>query len=118
MPPPIFEGNCGYTPITSIGTFTLNPGYRPPNPPNSPGVFYGYVATSTGTAAMVVNAYDVQVIATGTGTTTTTNTLMSGTATAPNQQLIAGIAGVGVRYRGDLVIVTSGTAGGGLSLWD
>ena len=120
MAPPIGRGNCNYTLISTIGTTTINqgPSVSDPGYAGRYGVFYGYVATGTGTAGMGVTALDLVVNATGTGTTTATNTIMSGTATGVNQQLLAGIAGIGVRYRGSLVIVTSGTAGAGLSLWD
>ena len=124
MPPPLYQGNCNYTPNgTAVGTGTINPG-PPAGPapgqaaPATPGVFYGYTATSTGTAAMGVTVYDVVTVITGTGTVTTTNPLMNGTATAPGQILTPGPAGVGVRYRGALVYITTGTVGGGNFLWD
>jgi hypothetical protein len=120
MPGPLFNNNCQYTVINTIGTTTVDPGATPADPGYAGrwGVFYGYTATSTGTAGMVVTAYDIQQVPTGTGTVTTTNTIMNGTATAPGQTIQAGIAGIGVRYKGSLVIITTGTAGAGLSLWD
>lgn len=120
MPGQLYNNNCQYTPISTIGTTTVDAGATPADPGYAGrwGVFYGYVATSTGTAGMVVTALDIVVTPTGTGTVTSTTTIMNGTATAPNQQLLAGIAGIGVRYKGSLVVVTTGTAGAGLSLWD
>lgn len=113
MPALLSVGNGQYTPVSTIGTQTLNQGQPGPVAPH-PGVLYGYIATSTGTAGMVVTYLDVI----PTGTSSTTNTLMVGTATAPGQILQAGVPGVGIRYRGALILVTTGTAGGGNSLWD
>jgi hypothetical protein len=120
MPGQLYNNNCQYTLISTIGTTTVDAGATPADPGYAGrwGVFYGYTATSTGAAGMVVTALDIQQVATSTGTVTNTNTIMSGTATAVGQTLTAGIAGIGVRYKGSLVIVTTGTAGAGLSLWD
>lgn len=116
MPPPLYLGNCNYTAITTVGTTTVNQGGV--NPGAMQGVFYGYNAVSTGTAAMGMTVYDIYVTVTGTGTVTSTGTLMNGTATAPGQVIPAGVQGIGIRYRGSLVFVTTGTAGAGNALWD
>lgn len=113
--PPTFEGNCGYTPSGTLGTQTLNPGPAAPGlgqAANPQGVLYGYVMNSAGTAGMGVTFLDVIP-----GATVTTNTLLSGTLTAAGQSLQA-LNGVGIRYRGALILVTTGTAGAGNSLWD
>jgi archaellum component FlaG (FlaF/FlaG flagellin family) len=120
MPGQLFNNNCQYTAISTIGTTTVDQGPPPTDPGIAGrwGVFYGFAVTGTGTAGMGVTAYDLQVVVTGTGTITNSTALMVGTATAPGQVLQAGVAGVGIRYKGSLVVVTSGTAGAGLSLWD
>jgi hypothetical protein len=121
MPAPLYQGNCGYTPITAAGTTTLNPG-----PAAGPGVglaspatfgaFYGASWYATGTT-FAITVYDVQTTVNQNGTTTVTNTLMNGTGTA-GQVISAGPPGVGVRYKGALVCVTTGTPGGINALWD
>lgn len=120
MPGQLYNNNCQYTQISTIGTTTLDAGPPATDPGIAGrwGVFYGFTVLSTGTAGMVVTAYDIVTAVTGTGTVVTTNTIMVGTGTAPGQFLQAGAPGVGVRYKGSLVVVTSGTAGAGLSLWD
>lgn len=110
------EGNCQYTPISTSGTTTVDPGRTDGNPPGQPpGAFYGFEVLAVGTS-WVVTALDIIVQATGTGTTTTTNTIATGTASAQGQ--IVGPSPLGIRYKGSLVIVTSGTAGAGNALWD
>jgi hypothetical protein len=118
MPGQLYNNNCQYTAISTLGTTTVDQGASNADPGLAGrwGVFYGFSVLSTGTAGMVVTAYDL--VTSLTGTATTTNTIMVGTATAPGQFLQAGAPGVGVRYKGSLVVVTSGTAGAGLSLWD
>lgn len=122
MPPPLFLNNGQYTPISTIGTQTLNPGTQEiTGTPQAPlgqqvGVLYGFLSLSTGTAGMTVTYLDIYTVVSGIGTSTVTNTLLSGTPT-PGSTLPSNIA-VGIRYRGALVLVTSGTAGAGNSLWD
>lgn len=123
MPGPIFQGNCNYTPISTIGTQTINPGSpeivggQPLPQGQTYGVLYGFTLTSAGTAATVVTYLDIYVTLSTAGTTTVTNTLLSGTASAAGNNV--GVSGsYGIRYRGALVLVTSGTAGAGNSLWD
>lgn len=120
MAAPLGQANCQYTAISTIGTMTVNAGPTPADPGYAGryGIFYGFAVTGTGTAGMGITALDVVVAMTGTGTTTVTNTLMVGTATAPGQVLSAAPQGIGIRYRGSLIIITTGTAGAGLSLWD
>lgn len=114
-------GNCQYTPISTNGTTTINPGQPAGTPanPDGNGVFYGADLIALGTSP-VINVYDMITSLTGgTNTTTTTNQLMNGTGTAAGQNLQAGVPGVGVRYKGALVAVTSGTAAGTWNaLWD
>lgn len=47
-----------------------------------------------------------------------TNTLLNGTGTAVGQRFLAGLEGVGVRAKGALVAITTGTAGAYNALWD
>jgi hypothetical protein len=119
MPPPLYQGNCGYTQLSTAGTYTLNGGNPGGVEPGYFGVFYGFAAVGAfGTAGAVLAAYDVQTVVTGTGTNTNTNTLMSGTTTAQGQVLAAGPGELGVRYRGTLLVVMSGTAETVNALWD
>lgn len=119
MAGPLYEGNCGYTGISTLGTTTVDPGPTPADPGYAGrfGVCYGFILNTAGTAGMAVAIYDVQRVATGTGTVTNTNNIMNGTLTAAGQ-VLQGANGVGIRYKGDLVVVTSGTAGAGNLLWD
>jgi len=50
-------------------------------------------------------------------TATVTNTLLNGTGSA-NQQFPAGVSGIGMRYKGALVVITAGTPGAINALWD
>lgn len=121
MPPPLFQENCNYTTISTLGTTTLNPGPASVEPGYF-GVFYGFnvlgTGTSTLTGAMGLAAYDIQTALTRTGPVVTTNTLMVGTSSAAGQVLPAGPGQLGMRYRGALVIITSGTADEVNALWD
>lgn len=123
----IGQGNCQYTVLNTTGTTTINQGVAQGlNPaggnqyggggPQEQGVFYGMLEVAAGTN-FAANFYDIIIAVTGTGTTTTTNTLLSGTGTA-GQNIPAGPPGLGVRYRGSLVSVTSGTAGQINAYWD
>lgn len=116
MPAVQSQGNCQYTVLNGTGTTTIN--QTPPaggSGPSQPQVFYGANVVTPGTT-FVLSVYDV-IPAVG-GVAITTNTLMQGTATAAGQQFIAGIPGVGVRFRGQLLLVTTGTPGQFNALWD
>jgi hypothetical protein len=117
MPPPLFQGNCQYTALTTAGTTTLNTG-QPAGPANPAmfGVLYGAVI-APGTTFAVTFLDVIQPTTIGTNTATVTNTLMSGTGSA-GQLFTPAPAGVGVRYRGALVAVTTGTPGIINALWD
>lgn len=108
MPQQLGQGNCQYTVVSTVGTSTLNPG-QASGPPISPGVFFGATMQAVGTS-FGITALDIA--------GTSTQTLMSGTGTAVGQRLVAGLEGVGVRYRDALVVVTTGTAGAYNALWD
>jgi hypothetical protein len=108
MPQVLSQGNCGYTVLNTAGTTTLNPGPSS-GPPIQPGVLFGAQVTSVGTS-FVITMVDI--------VGTTTNTLVNGTATAIGQQFPAGVPGVGVRYRGALVAIVTGTPGAYVGLWD
>lgn len=117
MPAVLSQGNCQYTALVAAGTSTLNA--SPPaggQGPSQPQVFYGANVVAVGTA-FVLSAFDV-VPAVG-GVALATNTLMGlSTATAAGQQFVAGIPGVGVRFKGQLVLVVAGTPGQFNALWD
>lgn len=118
MPIQMSQGNCQYTAINTIGTTTVNQGRQDGRLQAHPSAYYGYLITGTGTAVMGVAVLDIFPVQTGTGTVTTTTTLVSGTGTALNQIVPAGPAGLGIRVKGSLVVVTTGTAGTVLTLWD
>jgi hypothetical protein len=108
-------GNCQYTVVTTVGTATINTlqgSVFPTIPGAGVGVLYGANETAAGTT-YGITMVDIVVA----GTTTSTNTLMNGTGTA-GQILYPGPAGIGVRYKGSLVAITSGTAGSINVLWD
>jgi hypothetical protein len=115
MPQVLSEGNCQYTVLNTAGTTTLNPG-QAAGPPVSPLVFFGIQAVAVGTA-FVFTAYDIYPATPG-GAAAGTNTLLNGTSTAAGQLFEAGAPGVGVRCKGGLVVVTSGTPGVYNALWD
>lgn len=108
MPALLSVGNSQYTQL-GTGTVILSTGAVGPQPPSTPGVFYGANLIALGTAP-VLNVYDLIYTVSGTGTGTTTNTLMSGTGTAQGQSFNAGLPGVGVRYRGSLMVVSVASA--------
>lgn len=117
MPAPLSQLNVRYTPLSTIGTTTVEPG-APPQDPGLAGRYctlYG-VQCLSGTAFGVA-VYDMQVVVTGTGTITNTNTLITGTITAGQSLLPLGGSSQGVRVRGGLVVVTTGTGTGNLA-WD
>jgi hypothetical protein len=115
MPQVLSAGNLQYTVINTAGTTTLNPG-QASGVASQPGVFGGMVAVAQGTS-WAFTAYDI-IPATPGGAAAGTNTLLNGTATAAGQQFAAGLVGENVRYRGALVIVTSGTPGIFNAQWD
>lgn len=111
--PNLYQGNCQYTPLNTAGTTTLNPG-QASGPPSSFGVLYGVATLAAGTAfACTV----LDIVPQMGQNPATTNTLMNGTNSAGVVQA-AGIPGVGVRYKGALVAITSGTPGLLNALWD
>lgn len=116
MPALLGVDNCQYTAISTAGTTTLNPGQAGPIASQA-GILYGLqqIAPGTSFAATVLDIIPPSNI--GTNTTVTTNTLLSGTGSA-GQRFVAGLEGVGVRYRGALVVVSSGTPGQINALWD
>lgn len=107
-------GNCQYTPISTAGTSTLNPG-QASGPPTSAGVFYGIlqVAAGTGFGFTVLDVVPAQ----GSAIAVQTNTLLNGTGTA-GQYFPVASQGVGVRYKGALLVVTTGTPGLINADWD
>jgi hypothetical protein len=119
MPQQLGEGNCQYTAISTNGTTTVTPG---PGPAGTlpVQVFFGLTLIALGTAPQA-NVYDVIVPPpnAGTNTATVTNTLLVAAGTAAGQNFPAGVPGIGLRYKGQLVVVTSGTAAGlWNTLWD
>jgi len=115
MPANQSQGNCQYTVLNTAGTTTLNQSQSQSSasgPPSGIGVFYGFYEVSPGTS-FAATALDIVVA----GTNTTTTTLANGTGTA-NQFFGPVQGGVGVRYRGSLVAVTTGTPGQINALWD
>lgn len=124
MPLLLGENNCQYTPLNTAGTTTLNPGQsgapgvgQQGGGPSSFGVLYGVATLAPGTG-FGFTAYDlIPPTGIGTNTATVTNTLMNGTNSAGVVQS-AGLAGMGVRYKGALIVVTSGTPGLLNALWD
>lgn len=115
MPQVLGVGNLQYTALTTAGTTTLNPG-QSSGVASQPGVLGGFVAVGLGTA-WAFTAYDI-IPPTPGGAPSSTNTLLNGTATAAGQQFSAGLNGDNVRYRGALVVVTTGTPGVFNALWD
>ena len=91
----------GYTAITTAGTTTVR---------TTPGAFNGLIFTSTGTL-FAATVYDIVVAG------TTTNLLL-GSSVASALNGFAGLPSGGIRTQGVLVVVTSGTAGSLLALWD
>lgn len=97
---------ANYTQINTNGTTTVNP---------NPGFYYGLNAIGLGTL-WAASVYDVVV----TGTSTQTNTLAAGISIGAVGVLgLGGPPGMGVKTKGALVVVTSGTLAGNLNcLWD
>ena len=115
MPQVLSAGNLQYTVLSTAGTTTLNPG-QGQGVQSQPGVFGGVLVVAVGTT-WAFTAYDIIPASPG-GAAASTNTLLNGTATAAGQQFPAGLVGENVRYRGALVIVTSGTPGIFNAQWD
>jgi hypothetical protein len=108
-------GNAGYTQIAGTGTTTIN--QQAFGQVQNPGAVYGANLVALGTAP-VLTLLDIIQSGPG-GTNTTTNTLFNGTGTAAGQNFQVGVPGVGVRYKGNLVAVTTATAPGTWNvLWD
>ncbi len=92
-------GVATYTQISTSGTTTVKP---------SPGVLFGFSVNAAGTTATVA-AYDIN----GTNTATLVPPI---TLSSAGQTIVS--AGVGVRFLGSLVVVTTGTGENLLTLWD
>jgi hypothetical protein len=100
-------GCANYTTISTAGTTTVDA-------LAGGGIFFALNCLSVGTS-WTATAYDIYV----TGTTTNTGQLIATqTAAATGAQGGAGPAGLGVRYNGSLVVVTTGTPGSWNVLWD
>jgi hypothetical protein len=98
-------GDGQYTAITTNGTTTLN---GPAG--QTGGVYYGAQLYALGTSP-VITVYDV--------VGTNTQQIMNGTGTAANQNFTPLGSSLGVRCKGNIVVVTAGTAAGSwLNLWD
>lgn len=120
---PLGVGNCRYTVLSTAGTTTICQGpssYGAPYPVSygvAPlGCLQGFMTVAAGTS-FAVTFYDIIQGSPAAPSTLTTNTLLNGTGTA-GQVLTAGPPGVGVRFNGSLVAVTSGTPGIINALWD
>lgn len=113
MPAPLYQDNCQYTAINTAGTTTLNPG-QAGGLPTSYGDFYGVTQIAAGTS-FAFTVYDI-VPAIG-AAAITTNTLLNGTGSA-GQVFTPGPNAIGVRYKGALVVITTGTPGLINALWD
>ena len=114
MPPPLFQGNCQYSALVGAGTSTVNPAQGTGSAiPTAPAVYYGFNIAVLGTTP-AATVYDVYVA----GTATVTNVIGSGTGTAAGQQFPAASGGLGIRLKGNLVVVTTGTAATIDVLWD
>lgn len=120
MPAQLGVGNAQYTQISTNGTTFLTTAAAVGQPPQSnPGAFYGANLVSLGTAPVLTVLDLIPPAPGGTSTATVTNTIYNGTGTAAGQVLAAGPGALGIRYRGSLVVVTSGTAAGTWNaLWD
>lgn len=120
---PLGVDNCRYAVLTTTGTTTICQGPSnygaayPPNLGSAPlGCFYGFTTIAVGTS-FAATFYDVIQGVPSAPSTLTTNTLINGTGTA-GQVITPGPIGLGVRFQGSLVVVTSGTPGVINALWD
>lgn len=111
--------NCGYSVLTTAGTYTLNPGPGTQGPGvglGTPGAYYGAYVSTFGTSP-VFSVYDI-VPARGT-VAISTSLIHNGTGTAVNQSFQPLSGGLpAVRYTGALVVVVTGTANALNVLWD
>jgi len=114
MPQVLGQGNCQYTVLSTAGTSTLNPG-QASGPAIACGVIFGANVQAVGTSFALTM---VDIIPASGNVAVSTSTLLNGTATAIGQRLVAGLEGVGVRYKGALVAIVTGTAGAYNALWD
>lgn len=103
------DGNCQYAISTATGTVTVNS--QGPRPQPQSGLYYGARLIALGTAP-VLTVLDLYTTVTSTGTTTTTTTIDVCTGTAAGQAFPAMGGAVGLRLRGSLVVVSTGTAAG------
>jgi hypothetical protein len=119
MPIPLGFQSAQYTLISTNGTTTVNSSQAAAGPGSAgpgaaPPIYYGMQLVAAGTAA-VATILDIVV----SGTTTATNTIDIATGGTAGSAFPGGVLSVGVRCRGNLVIVTTGTAAGTwLTLWD
>ena len=114
MPQVLSQGNGQYTVLSTAGTTTLNSG-QTAGPPTQPGVLFGAQVSNVGTTFVLTI---VDIVPASPAAAVSTNTLLNGTATAIGQQLPAGVPGVGMRYKGALVAIVTGTPGAYNALWD
>jgi hypothetical protein len=106
---PLYLGNANYTNYAAVGTQTIGAAA-----PGTPGVLYGGIFVQNGTA-YTATYYDLVV----TGTTTASNQLTATTTAAGSgPTVLPGPGPLGVRFKGTLVLVTTGTAGSINTLWD
>jgi len=103
----IYSPGCAnYSVVNTAGTTTIDA--------SGGGILYGFNAIAVGTT-WTIAPYDIYVV----GTTTNTGTMhATHTATATGFQGNPGSGGTGVRYNGNLVVVTTGTPGVWNVLWD
>ena len=99
---PYAIGLANATTLNTAGTTTVDA--------TGAGVFYGFAMLGVGTGFSAA-AFDVN----GTNTTTL---LAVQTSTAVGAVLSPGPGGLGLRYGGNLVVVTAGTPGAYNALWD
>lgn len=116
MPLVLGIGNCQYTQITTAGTTTVVTGPTS-GIPTSSNALYGANVSVFGTSP-TISCYDLIPPTPGGGTSTQTLLLMAGTFTAAGQALNPQGGSVGVRIRGSLMVVTTGTANTWNVLWD
>jgi len=104
----IYSPGCAnYSVISTIGTTTVDAN-------TGGGIYYGLNCIALGTTWTAV-PYDVYTVA---GVTTTNTMYAVQTATAVGFQANPGSGGTGVRFNGNLVVVTGGTPGIWNVLWD
>lgn len=117
MPIVLGAENCQYTQLTSAGTSTV---FANPAPQTSPNVLYGVSCALFGTGP-AVSCYDVVTPSPGqvaAGTSTQTFQVMQGTYTAVGQIFTPSGGNRGLRLKGNLVVVVTGTLSTWNVLWD